>query len=339
MNRNRKSLLAILLAALLVLAVGCGSAGVGTTATTAAAVTTAAETAAATTATPADAPLVGISVPSATHGWVAATAYFAEKKAKELGLNYKLVVSASPNEQASQIDELILMKCSVIVLFPHNDEVTVAAQKVLDAGIPLVNFDRKVNVDATAYLAGDNPGIGSEGAKYIADKLGGKGKVVIVGVPSWGAINTERVDAFKAYVAENLPDIEIINEYGANTAAAQDGLKVMADALTANPSIDAVFSVDDELSIGIQKAIEETGRADVKVVTGGGGMQSYFQLMTEQPDIWYASALYSPSMIQDCVQIAKDILDGKTPDKKTIIPSKVVDRDSAKDNLDPGSPY
>lgn len=338
----KRNLTALMMAGLMVLASACGSAGAGTLATTAAADTKAQTTAAnagTEAAKPADAKLIGISVPAATHGWVAATAYYAEKKAKELGLNYKLVVSANPNEQASQLEELILMKCSAIVLFPHNDEVTIAAQKVLDAGIPLVNFDRKVNVDSTAYLAGDNPGIGSEGAKYIADKLGGKGKVVIVGVPSWGAINTERIDAFKAYVKDNLPDLEIINEYGADTAAAQDGLKVMADALTANPQIDAVFSVDDELSIGIQKAIEEAKRSDVKVVTGGGGMQSYFKLMGEQKDIWYASALYSPSMIQDCVQIAKDILDGKTPQKSTIIPSVVVDRDSAADHLDANSPY
>ena len=53
--------------------------------------------------------LVGISVPGATHGWVAATAYFSEKTAKELGLDYKLVVSANPVEQANQLTELVDM--------------------------------------------------------------------------------------------------------------------------------------------------------------------------------------------------------------------------------------
>ena len=120
--------------------------------------------------------------------------------------------------------------------------------------------------------------------------------------------------------------IEIINEYAANTAAQQDGLTVMADALTANEQIDAVFSVDDELSIGIQKAIEEAGRTDIKVVTGGGGMQEYFKLIEDQNDIWFASALYHPSMISDCVKMAKDLLDGKEIAKTTIIPSVIVDK-------------
>ena len=283
--------------------------------------------------------LVGISVPGATHGWVAATAYFSEKTAKELGLNYKLVVSANPVEQANQLTELVDMGCDVIILFPHNNEVTVAAQEVLDAGVPLINFDRVVNVDATAYLAGDNPGMGTEGGKYIDEKLGGEGKVVIIGVPSWGDINTERVDAFKAYIAENAPGIEIINEYAANTAAQQDGLTVMADALTANEEIDAVFSVDDELSIGILKAIEEAGRTDIKVVTGGGGMQEYFKLIEGQNDIWFASALYHPSMISTCVEMAKDLLDGKEIEKTTIIPSVIVDRDNVSGYFDEGSPY
>lgn len=283
--------------------------------------------------------LIGISVPGATHGWVAATAYFSEKTAKELGVNYKLVVSANPVEQANQLTELVEMGCDVIVLFPHNNEVTVAAQSVLDAGVPLINFDRIVNVDSTAYLAGDNPGMGTEGGKYIEAKLGGEGKVIILGVPSWGDINTERVNAFKAYVAEHAPGIEIINEYAANTAAQEDGLTVMADALTANERIDAVFSVDDELSIGIQKAIEEANRTDVKVVTGGGGMQEYFNLLSGQKDIWFASALYHPSMISECVKMAKDLLDGKEIAKTTIIPSVIVDRDNVGDYLDANSPY
>ncbi len=210
--------------------------------------------------------LVGISVPAADHGWVAAVAFHASKQADELGLDYHLVTSSDPNQQAGQLQELIDMGCKVIVLFPHNDEVTVAAQKVLDAGISLVNFDRKVNVDSTCYLAGDNTGIGVNGAEYIAEKLGGKGKVVIAGVPAYGSINTERVDGFKNTITEKYPDIEILNEYGATTSSAEDGLKLMTDILTANKQIDGVYSIDDELSIGLYQAIKEANRTDIKVV-------------------------------------------------------------------------
>ena len=75
----------------------------------------------------------------------------------------------------------------------------------------------------------------------------------------------------------------------------------MADILTANPQIDAVYSLDDETSIGALQAIEDAGRTDIKAITGGGGCQEYFNIIKEKADEIHAcSALYSPLMIKDC---------------------------------------
>ena len=82
---------------------------------------------------------------------------------------------------------------------------------------------------------------------------------------------------FTDTMAEIAPDVEII-EY-ATAFTREDGLKDMADILTANPQIDAVFSLDDETSIGALQAIEDAGRTDIKVITGGGGCQEYFNII------------------------------------------------------------
>ncbi len=284
--------------------------------------------------------LIGICLPGATHGWVAAVAYFAENEAKDLGLNYYLVTSANPNEQANQIDDLIGLGCDTIVLFPHNNEIDVAAQKILDSGIKLVNFDRKVAVDSTCYLAGDNPGIGVSGARYIGEKLGGKGDIVLVHVPANGSIDVERVEACKATLAKEFPEIRIIGDYGASfTGSREDGLRAMTDVLTANPHIDGVFSMDDELSLGILQAIEDAGRTDIKVLTGGGGAQEYFRAIKDTPSINISSALYSPAMIRDAVDIAKKISDGVAVDQQIIIPATIVDKTNVDQYLDANSPY
>jgi ribose transport system substrate-binding protein len=283
---------------------------------------------------------IGISVPQAPTGWVAAVQYYADKTAKELGMNYKLLASADPNEQASQIDDLIHMKPKIIILFPHNDQVAVAAQKIMDAGITLINYDRTINpAKPDYYLAGDNYGIGVEGAKYIAEKLGNKGDVIISGIAAYGdAVNGARVKGFKDTIAKVAPDIKIIGEYDSPNGAPESGLKTMTDALQANKKIDGVFSIDDELSVGLYQAIKEQNRTDIKVMTGGGGAQSYFKLMPTT-DMWLASALYSPNMIIDCVKMADAILKGETPKAKTIVASKIVDKNNVKDFLDGSSPY
>jgi len=284
--------------------------------------------------------LIGISVPQAPTGWVAAVQYYANKTAKELNLNYKILASADPNEQASQIDDLINMKPKVIILFPHNDQVAVAAQKIEDAGIKLINFDRTINpTKPDYYLAGDNYGMGVAGANYIAEKLGNKGDVIINGIAAYGdAVNGERIKGFKDTIAKVAPDIKIIGEYDSPNGAPESGLKTMTDALQANKKIDGVFSIDDELSVGLYQAIKEQNRTDIKVMTGGGGAQSYFKLIASS-DIWLASALYTPSMIIDCVKMAEAILKGESPKAETIVPSKIVDKDNVKDYLDESSPY
>jgi ribose transport system substrate-binding protein len=97
--------------------------------------------------------------------------------------------------------------------------------------------------------------------------------------------------------------------------------------------------MDDETSIGVLQAIKEAGRKDIKVVTGGGGMQEYFKMMPENEDIWIQSALYSPAMVKDAVDVAVKLLNGETPEEVTIIPTTIVDRDNYTEFLDENSPY
>ena len=292
-----------------------------------------------------EAGLVGILVPAAPTGWVAAVQYYAKLEADDLGLNYKIAASANPNEQANQVDEFISLGCEIIILFPHNDELAVAAQKIMDNGITLINYDRTVNpTEPDYYVAGDNYDMGVKGAEYIADKLDGEGDVVIVGIPNYGdAVNGQRIAGFKDTIAEVAPDINILGEYASENGAPESGLAIMTDVLTANQHIDGVFSIDDELSIGLLQAINEANRDDIKVMTGGGGAQAYFDLMPENPDIWLASALYVPSMIRECVKMADGLQKGETYEQTTIIASQIIDRENVEayvnENVDLGAPY
>lgn len=286
--------------------------------------------------------LIGIALPAADHGWVAGTIYYAEQKCKSLGLEqgtqYKIVTSANVNEQANQIDELISQNCSAIVLLPHNDEVSVAAQKIVDAGIKLIVFDRKVTGDYDAYVAGDNAGIGTNGAKYLGDALGGKGTIAVMSAPSVGSVSVERTEAFVAEMEKSYPDINLV-EVTASGFTQEAGLKMATDMLVANPEIDAVFSIDDEPSLGILQAVKDASRTDVKYISGGGGAQSWYTTMQNEKDISCFTETYSPSMIGDAIQAAVDILAGNDVAKDTIIPNTTVDVNNVADYIDADSPY
>jgi len=294
-------------------------------------------------------PLVGISVPYNPTGWVAAVEWAAKATADRLGLNYMMTVSNSEAEQADALDVFIQQGCKYVVLFPFNDTLAAAAQRVIDAGITLINYDRTltgIDPDSYYYVAGDNREMGVIGADYIAEKLDGKGKVVIVSIPAYGAIFAERVQGFRDTVAEKYPDIEILNEYGAENGSPEVGLALMTDILTANPEIDAVYSNDDEMSIGLIQAIVESGRmGEIKAITGGGGAQKYFKLMDEYKDkMWVSSQTYDPYMMITCLEITDKLIKGEEVEKRTIIPPATLDHTSYQAWLDdkgitPDAPY
>ena len=91
--------------------------------------------------------------------------------------------------------------------------------------------------------------------------------------------------------------------------------------------------------IGVLQAIVESGRTDVKGITGGGGCQEYFNMMPEYENIWVCSATYSPDMITHCVENVAKILAGEEVEHNVVIPTTIVDRDNVEEFLNPDSPY
>lgn len=282
---------------------------------------------------------IGILAPAVTHGWVAAVAYHAEARCRELAdeVVYQIQTSGNAEEMTGQLDDLMTWGAQAIVAFPQWEGMEVPMQRALDAGIEIVNFDIVIDLDGVYRVSGDNEDMGIQGAHYIVDKVGPNATVVMLEVPSSGSVSALRKKGFLDTVKEIAPDLNILTY--ATQFTREDGLKDFADILMKNPKIDAVYSMDDETSLGVLQAIREAGRTDIKVITGGGGMQEYFNIMPENEDIWIQSALYSPAMVRDAVDVALKVLKGEEVEEVKIIPTTIVDRDNYQDFLDANSPY
>ena len=132
--------------------------------------------AAAPTAAPAAKFKVGILAPAVTHGWVAAVAYNAEVRCKELAdtVEYKLYTSSNAEEMTTQLDDLLTWGAQAIVAFPQWQGMEVPIQAAIDKGVTVVNFDIEIAANGVYRVSGDNKDMGIQGAKYIVDKIGGK---------------------------------------------------------------------------------------------------------------------------------------------------------------------
>ena len=243
---------------------------------------------------------IGVLVPAVTHGWVGGITYNAEQYCKEL-------------EAAGTIEYKLLTSSNAEEMTAQFDEV------ILWGAQAIVVAPQWTGMEVAAQNAIDQ-GI----------------TVVALPVPTSGSVSELRMKGFTDTMAEIAPDVEII-EY-ATAFTREDGLKDMADILTANPQIDAVYSLDDETSIGALQAIEDAGRTDIKAITGGGGCQEYFNIIKEKADEIHAcSALYSPLMIKDCLDVALSVLGGETVDAVKVIPSQIVDATNVDEYIDPSN--
>ena len=280
---------------------------------------------------------IGILAPAVTHGWVAGVAYNAEQECLALAdeVDYKLYTSNNAEEMTTQLDDLMTWGAQAIVAFPQWEGMEVPIQNAIDSGITVVNFDIVIDADGVYRVTGDNEGMGVESAKYIVEKIGTTGTVVALPVPTSGSVSELRMKGFTDTIKEIAPEMNVI-EY-ATAFTREDGLKDFTDILAANKQIDAVYSLDDETSIGVLQAIEDDGRTDIKVITGGGGCQEYFKIIKEHEDINICSALYSPLMVREAVDMAVSVLKGETVDPVLVIPTTIVDRSNVDEYLDPNN--
>lgn len=279
---------------------------------------------------------IGIAAPDVTHGWVAGVTYYAEQYCKNNNITYKITTSSDAAEMAAGLQDLVAWGADAIVIYPQWEGMESAIAEIVADGIPVVNFDIDIAVDGVYKVAGDNYGMGYESARYIIERAGKDAAVVIMDVPSFGSVASLRKAGFYEYYSENGIDTSNITEVTCETFTREVGLKTMSDVLLSHNKIDAVFSYDDELSLGCIQAITEAGRTDIKAITGGGGMQEYFWLIANEKykDLGPASVLYSPIMIQDAVKIAMKICNGETAEKETIVPTTVVSYSNVEGYID-----
>lgn len=285
---------------------------------------------------------IGISLPTANHGWMAALIDNGEKKAKEIkeekGINYIMTNAGDPNAQANDVEDLISQGVDVIVMEPiESAALSPVGERIKNAGIPLVIVDRELeNNSATVVVKGDNEGIGINAGEYFLDQIDGKAKIVeITGSPT--SVTKQRGAGFKEAI-DSAENIEIIASQSGDFTQ-EKALEVMQNILQAHSEIDAVFTQDDGMAVGVMQAIRESGRDDIQFVTGAGGNKQVFENIKEG-GLMKATFLYPPTMIEDALDIAADIAQGKEPEETYIVTEAVqVTKENVDEYYDPDSKY
>jgi ribose transport system substrate-binding protein len=272
---------------------------------------------------------IAFSAPGADHGWLAAITTNAEAAAEELG-DVELELLEGTNDaatQSTQIEQLVADDPDALVILPHDGEaLTDAAQEAMDAGIPVINVDRKFST-AQAYrtfIGGDNYGIGVSAGNYFADELGCEGKVVEIQGLAGISVTEDRSQGFRDAIEQCNGGIEIVASQPADFVP-DKGLQVMETILQAEDEIDAVYTHDDDMAEGVVSAIENAGREEEMFLTGAGGSGAAMDRIAEG-GLYRATFMYNPSMSGSAVNLARLIAlgEGMTELTEPDVPSEIV---------------
>jgi ribose transport system substrate-binding protein len=280
---------------------------------------------------------VAISLPPANNAWQAKLLDSVNAEVAKDTNQFSFTVKNAVDD-ADQLNMLQTFKTGgydMIMVLPGNGTLmTPICEDIYNAGIKLFVIDRPIEGDKyTVFYGGDNPGGGRNAAKYIGDRLGGKGQIAVlrsyVGTP----IDLQRYNGFMDVLKKDYPGIKILVE-GDGEFNQEAGLKAMSNILPAYPKIDAVYTQDDEAAVGALTAIGNANRKDIQFITGFGGSKTAYSLMMNKDPLFGASMSYFPTLGGRAVALAKEILKGGTFKKDNIEPSIVVTQDNVAKYMD-----
>ncbi|WP_432148772.1 ABC transporter permease/substrate-binding protein [Streptomyces sp. bgisy029] len=254
----------------------------------------------------------------------------AQAEAEKAGID--LTVTDAQNDasqQANQLQNFTSTGVSSIIVNPvDSDAVGPGVRSANKADIPVIAADRGVNkADAATLVASDNVAGGRLAADALADKLGGKGSIVILQGTAGTSASRERgagfAEGLKAY-----PDIKVVAKQPADFDRTK-GLDVMTNLIQSHPGITGVFAENDEMALGAAKALGSKAGTSVSVVGFDGTPDG---LKAVEAGTLYASVAQQPSEIgRIAVQNAVKAAKGDQVESTVKVPVKVVTRENVAD--------
>jgi ribose transport system substrate-binding protein len=254
---------------------------------------------------------VGVSWSSTAFPYGAAS--ISRSKATAKGFpNMKLLTADGRGDattQSGQIDDMIAKGIDVLIISPFDAKALApAVQRATKAGIKVIASDRSVDAPVTTYIGADNVDDGRVAGKAVVDLLGGKGSVVELQGSLGASPTIARHKGFTEAI-KGSPGIKVIASQAANYDRAT-GLKVMEDLLQrfGSGKIDAVYTHNDEMSLGAIQAIREAGRDKEIKVVGIDGQESALRLIKSGR---YAATVVYPLPVPEHILAAAKLCAGQ----------------------------
>lgn len=207
----------------------------------------------------------------------------AQRELESQGIDVKLYWKGPLREddrdqQIQVVENFTARRVQGIMLAPLDSQALVKpVSSAVDAKIPVLVFDSGLKSDKPiSYVATDNMKGGQLAAEHMGRLLGGKGKVILLRYAVGSASTEERENGFLARL-KAFPEIQLISSdhyAGPTRETAYSNSQNLLNRF--GRDVDGIFTVNENSTIGMTKALRDIGRAGgkVKMVGFDAGSQS-----------------------------------------------------------------
>ncbi|CRM41972.1 MULTISPECIES: sugar ABC transporter substrate-binding protein [Pseudomonas] len=232
-------------------------------------------------------------------------------------------------KQLSQVENFISQKVDAIIVNPVDTASTANIIKAATAAkIPLVFVNRRPDsatlAPGVAAVVSDDIEAGKLQMQYIAEKLGGKGNVVILLGDLANNSTTNRTKGVKE-VLTKYPGIKIEQEQ-TGIWLRDRGMTLVNDWLTQGRDFDAVLANNDEMAIGASMALKSAGKKGV-LIAGVDGTPDGLNAITKG-DMTVSAFQDAKGQADKSVETARKMAKNEPIEQNVIIPFQLITPDN-----------
>jgi ABC-type sugar transport system substrate-binding protein len=203
---------------------------------------------------------------------------------------------------------------------------------VSQAGKPIINIDNPISPDAarqaglqiSTYIGTDNVSAGKMAATEMAQLLPQGGDVALIGGIAGDVTSQARLNGFQEGVPANIHIVQTV----AADWDRQKALTAAGDILRAHPTLKGFFVANDDMGLGVVRAIADAGKQGQVQVVSVDGIQD--ALKAVQAGTLSATVSQYPYTIGAMgVEACKAAIAGKKLPANVTAPVLVVTKDNA----------
>jgi ribose transport system substrate-binding protein len=253
---------------------------------------------------------IGAERTAARHG--ASVVHYVPRKADDVDEQIALIAEA----RAAGHDAFVFVPV-------HTTRVDAAIGRVLEDGVPVVNYLNRLARGAfVSFVGADDVQIGREIATYLARRLGGRGRIVLLeGMPG-SATNVDRMRGF-ATALEACPGIRVVATLQGEYQQVAGRAAMDAFLAGATGAFDAVLAANDAMALGAIESLQSHGLRPL--VTGVNALPDAIAAI--RVGTLLATADFDALRIA-CVATEAAIrhLRGESVPREIVLPVQIVDR-------------